>query len=93
MFKSSLLLLTLALSFGCLVACHAQGPVTSPMQILPIADGAEKRLTPSSDQVTIARVPDAAAPGIGVTIQPGKEDYPGVSLKPTGASWDLSAFG
>jgi beta-glucanase (GH16 family) len=58
------------------------------------AEGAEKRLTPSCEQVTVARSSDAAAPGLIVTIQPGKEGYPGVNLKPDGAAtWDLSAFG
>jgi len=55
--------------------------------------GAEKRATPTSDQVTVARSTDAAVPGIVVTIQPGKEDYPGIRIPPDGGSWDLAAYG
>ncbi|MCX5682998.1 MAG: glycoside hydrolase family 16 protein [Planctomycetota bacterium] len=58
------------------------------------ADGAEKRLAPTSAQVQVARSGDAAAPGALVTIQPGAENWPGVIVKPAeGAAWDLSAFG
>ena len=36
---------------------------------------------------------EAGAPGLVITIQPGKASYPGISLKPEGKAWDLSAFG
>ena len=56
-----------------------------------------KRLTPqfgSEGQVSAAVSQDAATPGLIITIQPGKADYPGVTLMPEGAgAWDLSAFG
>jgi hypothetical protein len=55
-------------------------------------EGMEKLLVPSSEQVTVTRSQDPAAPGLIVTIQPGKDEYPGVTLKPA-APWDLSAFG
>jgi beta-glucanase (GH16 family) len=56
------------------------------------AEGAEKRLTPSSEQVSAARSQDPA--GVVVTFQPGQDAWPGVSLKPDGDKpWDLSAFG
>ena len=61
--------------------------------LLEMNDDALKRLTPSSTQVTVARSADAAMPGLVVTIAPGQEGYPGISIKPDGASWDLSNFG
>jgi len=69
----------------------AEGP-TKPLLDVS-AEGAEKRLSATSGQVTFVRSKDAAAPGIAVTIQPGKESYPGILVKPEGAAWDLSAFG
>ncbi len=57
-------------------------------------EGVEKRFVPSSGDVAVVRSHDPAASGLVVTIQPGKEGYPGVRLKPDGADkWDLSAFG
>ena len=69
---------------------HAQAPAFKPL--LENKEGAEKLLASSSNQVTVARSTDAAAPGVIVTIQPGADSYPGVTLKPP-APWDLSAFG
>jgi beta-glucanase (GH16 family) len=68
----------------------------APLPLLDVAkDGVEARLKPSSSQVTVARSTDPAAPGINVTIAPGNEGYPGVSLLPEGESkvWNLSAYG
>ena len=73
---------------------RAEGP-TKDLLDLKSLDVA-KRLTPqsgSSDQVSAAVSKDAALPGLVVTIQPGKTDYPGIGLKPEGKAWDLSAFG
>ena len=50
-------------------------------------------VAPTSAQVTVTRSPDPATPGLVVTIQPGKEGYPGLTLKPPGGPWNLSAFG
>lgn len=61
--------------------------------LLEMNDDALKRLTPKSEEVTVTRSADAAAPGFVVAIAPGKEDYPGISIKPEGDSWDLSKFG
>ena len=58
--------------------------------LLDMKAGAEIRFTPSSKQVTIAPATDK---GVAVAIQPGREDYPGVSLKPESGVWDLSKFG
>lgn len=60
--------------------------------MLEVKEGAEKLLAPSSAQVTIARSQDAAAPGLVVSIEPGKDEYPGVALKPQ-TPWNLAAFG
>lgn len=77
-----------------LPAARAAAPASPPAKvILEMNDDALKRLTPTSGQVTVARSQDPAAPGIVVTIQPGPEGYPGINLKPEGASWDLAAFG
>ena len=63
----------------------------APKPLLEMKEGAEKRLTPSSAQVTV--MPSTEPPGIVITIQPGNEGYPGVSLKPEGDVWDLSKYG
>ncbi len=65
---------------------------------LPLFDGAkegvESRFVPSSPQVTMERSRQTAVPGVIVTIQPGADAFPGVTLKPeNGAVWDLSAYG
>lgn len=79
-------LLSLALYW--LPAAHAQSTKT----LLPMVD-AGKRVAPTSAQVIVARSQDLAAPGLVVTIQPGPEGYPGISIKPEGAAWNLAAFG
>ena len=74
----------------------AAARIVRPPQVLldPGASDAMQRLKPSSDQVAIAPSAVPAAPGLVVTVQPGKKRYPGVNLKPEGADrWDLSAFG
>lgn len=50
------------------------------------------RMTPNTPDLKIAA--NQNPPGIDITIQPGKEGYPGVNLAPDGgAVWDLSSFG
>ena len=74
-------------------AVQADGPTK---QLLDLSGDIQKRLTPQfgpSDQVSAAVSKDPAAPGLVITIQPGKADYPGMTLKPEGKAWDLSAFG
>jgi len=68
----------------------AAGPVKSIVDVT--ADGAEKLFTPSSDEVTVTRSTDPAAPGINVSIKSGKEGYPGLNLKQA-TPLDLSNFG
>ncbi|CAN5493725.1 hypothetical protein BH10PLA1_BH10PLA1_00960 [soil metagenome] len=78
------------------VVAKADDPSTKSLLDVQ-ADGVERRWTPSTgsaEQVNAARSDDKTAPGIIITIQPGKSDYPGIELKPDGANtWDLSAFG
>lgn len=83
----------LAITLSILPPARADGPAPPGQKtLLDLSAGAEKRLTPTSAQVTVARSPDVA-PSVTVTIQPGAEAYPGVSLKSGGAAWNLSAFG
>ena len=63
----------------------------APKPLLDLKAGGKGRLSPSSPQVTVARSKNA--PGVVVTIQPGNEGYPGVSLPPEAGVWDLSKFG
>src|SRR5882724_3856939 len=91
----SLLVCGLVLAF---LTVSARADVAAPKPLLDVqADGAEARLKASAgtgDQATVARSDDKSAPGLVVTFQPGKSDYPGVALRPDGAAaWDLSAYG
>ena len=53
------------------------------------ASDANERFEPTKQVVAVKR--DG---GVGVTISPGEEGYPGVSVGPAeGKTWDLSAFG
>ncbi|MCW3095146.1 MAG: glycoside hydrolase family 16 [Chthonomonadaceae bacterium] len=56
-----------------------------------MGSGVEKRVSVSSGQV--AATPIQGALGLQVTIQPGKEEYPGIGIKPVGGPWNLAAFG
>ena len=86
----------------CLVsAARAETPAVAPAKPLLDLSGAagdiQNRVTPTwgtKDQVSVAPSRDTTAPGLLVTVQPGKASYPGIDLKPEGAkSWDLLAFG
>ena len=89
----------LLLAAGFVASARADG--AAPLAGRPLLDvaaaAAAQRLTPTygaKDTVSVASSRDPAAPGLLVTIQPGKAEYPGVELKPEGAkTWDLSAFG
>ena len=83
-----LLLLAMAISLGS--SCLADPP-DKPLLDLT-APKAVDRVSPNQpDQVAVA--PAEGAPGVVVTCHPGKSDYPGVTIKPEGAVWDLSAYG
>ena len=80
------------------VSCSpaALTPILAPpvsKVILDMSAGSEKHLQPTSEQVIVARSREASEPGIKVVITPGSDGYPGVTLKPSGASWNLSRFG
>ncbi len=99
---SSLRLLSIALLlplwFQSAAPLHAQIPApANTKDLLALTGDLAKRITPQSGsegQVTAVASQDSAAPGLVITIQPGKAGYPGVNLKPEGAAaWDLSAFG
>ena len=60
------------------------GAEAAPKDLL--GDGAK---VANTAQVTTART-DA---GLTVTIAPGREGYPGVTVTPASGTWDLSAFG
>lgn len=83
-------LLTVAVSLCVILPVQAQEPTLKPL--IEINEAGLKRLTPTPD-VTVTRSTDAAAPGFLVTIKPGNDEYPGVSIKPEGEVWDLSGFG
>src|SRR4051812_25409368 len=66
-----------------------------------VALGAEKSLLEgdfvsrmkASEQVALNASEKPDEPGTIVSIQGGKEGYPGLDLKPEGEVWDLSAYG
>ncbi|MBC8128228.1 MAG: family 16 glycosylhydrolase, partial [Gloeobacteraceae cyanobacterium ES-bin-144] len=73
--------------------CH--GEETAARKTKPLIDLksqiSEKRLLPTSEQVSVTQ--DTAASALVVKIQPGKEGYPGLHITPEVDSWDLSEFG
>ena len=63
------------------------------LSLLDLGSGFETRLRPNSNQVTFGLSKDAAKPGLDVIVSAGKEDFPGIHIKPPAASWNLSPFG
>src|SRR5260221_7895977 len=58
------------------------------------APGAKQLLSPNSPQVTVSPSNSAAGqPGVGGTVKPGDEGYPGVTLAAKGGKWNLGSFG
>src|SRR5215831_11915186 len=58
------------------------------------ASGAHQLLVPNTPQVIVSpSVNRTAQAGVGVTVKPGEEGYPMVSLEAKGGKWDLGAFG
>jgi beta-glucanase (GH16 family) len=80
-----------------LVACLTHRLAAADPASLPLVafstDGAEQRVSASSDQVAFKRHGDPAGGALDVTIRPGKDSYPGITIKPDGAAWDLAKFG
>ena len=62
--------------------CAALSRAAAPLSLL------DAPATPSSAQVT----PSSGSDGLTVTIQPGSDGYPGVTLTPA-RPWNLSAYG
>ena len=79
------------------VACLSRQLAAADPADLPLitlsAEGAEQHVAASSDQVTSRAAADSAAGALDVTILPGKEGYPGITIKPKDTAWDLSRFG
>jgi beta-glucanase (GH16 family) len=90
------ILAAVAATFGATAPGQAAHQDTKPSPSLALLDmtpGAETRLRPNANNVSFVRSKDAAAPGFAVTVKPGIEGYPGISIRPPSSSWDLSAFG
>jgi beta-glucanase (GH16 family) len=58
-----------------------------------MGEGVEARVKSSSAQVSVQRSQDPVAPGLIVTIQPGQDGYPGITVEAEGGVWDLSNYG
>jgi beta-glucanase (GH16 family) len=87
------LLLTVSLLAltGFLTALATADTADKPLLDLAAA-GALDRVSPNQpDQVSVARAEDGT--GFVVTCRLGKNDYPGVTIKPEAGPWDLSAYG
>ena len=61
--------------------------------LLDLSQGFEDRLKPNSNQVTFTISKDAKHPGLNVSVHPGKQDFPGLNVKPPKGTWDLATFG
>ena len=90
-----LIRLTLTLAISTLVAGPVSATQSTAKKLLDLsATKVDPQLSPKSEQVSVSRGEGADSSGIVVTIQPGRDAYPGVILKPGSAvPWDLSAFG
>ncbi|BCM94093.1 beta-glucanase [Abditibacteriota bacterium] len=62
---------------------------TDSKSLLDLSEGVERRVVPSSEQVEVRRV----AEGLAIAIVPGKESYPGLSIRPEGGVWNLANYG
>jgi beta-glucanase (GH16 family) len=90
MYPNALALFGLVLLLGHLAAA---ADVAGQKLITFSADAAAHQISASSDQVAFKVVTDPTGGHLDVTIPPGKEGYPGIAIKPDGATWDLSHFG
>ena len=66
-------------------------PPDKPLLDLTAPKAVDRISLNQPDQVAVARA--EGAPGVVVTCHPGKNDYPGVTIKPEAGLWDFSAFG
>jgi beta-glucanase (GH16 family) len=88
--RSVLLSLSLVLLLLGSILCGAQN---RSFDLLELKDNIIHRISASSSEVNFALSSDPVNPGVDVSIQPGKDAYPGVNIKPNGASWNLSDYG
>ena len=84
--RSALVLAVLAMLLPACVLADA------PKALLDLTTS-ELGVKPKNDQATFTRSAEANAPGVVVTVQPGKDGYPGVELSHASGTWDLSAYG
>jgi beta-glucanase (GH16 family) len=85
---------TLFAAVACIasLACvSAADPPDLPLIDLSTEASVARFVPSTASEVTVARA--EGMPGVVVTCRPGKDSYPGISLKPEGAYWDLSAYG
>jgi len=75
-----------------LAPAHSETPAAGKPLLVSGAP-AEIGLKPTSSEVQVERSGEGGMDGFSVTIQPGKETYPGVHYVPKDGPWDLSAFG
>ena len=70
---------------------HAQAGVMPKTLIVPNSPAATAQLSfKQNGQVAASISPN----GVAVTIKPGEDDYPGITIKPEdGSSWDLGSYG
>ena len=82
--------LLIALSFP---DCRAADGAVRPLLTSTGNGGAPKISASNAEQVSVKPVEGSATGGVIVTIQPGKDGYPGVSITPVGGPFDLATFG
>ncbi len=80
--RSVLIAVVLLLGSQIVSAARAEGPTKDLLNLKSPDIAKRMSANQSSDQVTAAVSKDPAAPGLVITIQPGKADYPGMNLKP-----------
>ncbi|HWE02827.1 MAG TPA: glycoside hydrolase family 16 protein [Tepidisphaeraceae bacterium] len=95
--RSFVIAAAFALSLSCALVAIAEGPASEGKSLLELTAGKPElaqRVAPSSALVTVDAKKNPAAAGLVVSIQPGKESFPGVAIKPeNGPAWDLSTYG
>jgi beta-glucanase (GH16 family) len=89
--KFQFALTALSLTTLCLPAIQAQEAESKVL--LEMSEGVEKRVSPTSPQVNVARSQDNGAAGLNVTVASGPSAYPGLNIKPEAGVWDLSKYG
>ncbi len=82
----------LGLACVCLLTGSNAAIAAEPKSLLESIDSLT--LKPESQQVSAKREMTGVGTGIGVTIEPGNDQYPGLAIKPAdGSAWDLSQYG